>query len=290
MTNTPGDPDAPRVQPDPRDRPDGPPAEPAAVTREVPVTGGAAPTRETPVGGVPATEPGPSTAAVPPVDAEPPMPARHLPAPGREVTSGRPGPWDAAVAPFTVPPTRHDNAAPPWSASAPPPQAPAGWPPPGPPGAGDPGEGRRRITVAFVAAGAAVLVAAAVALAFGRLGGTPRPQTGARQTRSAAAVPKLRYRTVERDTGYFEGTVTLVNRGPTPMRSWTLGFTYPGADIHNAWEAVLRRTGENVTIVSAPTAAPIAPGEDFEVRFGGAGRPGMPTGCRLNGAPCSFVR
>jgi hypothetical protein len=100
----------------------------------------------------------------------------------------------------------------------------------------------------------------------------------------------VRYRTVERDVGYFEGTVTLVNHGKRPLKSWTLTFTYPGADIHNAWEVVLQGKGENVTIVNAPTAAPIAPGESFEVRFGGAGRPAMPANCRLNGAPCTFVR
>jgi endoglucanase len=150
--------------------------------------------------------------------------------------------------------------------------------------------------MAFVAAGAAVVVAGAIALAFGRLGGAPPPQARCageacpRETSGSAAAPRFRYRTVERDTGYFEGTVTLVNHGAAPLRSWTLTFTYPGADIHNAWEVVLRRTGQNVAIVSAPTAEPIAPGDEFEVRFGGAGRPGMPTNCRFNGTPCTFVR
>jgi hypothetical protein len=280
VTNTPGDPEDPWARPDPA--PAGGPS-PAAVTREVPITGGAAPTRETPL----------------PAGADLPMLTRDLPASGTlRATSDRPGPWDAVVAPFTVPPTRHDNRSlprgdrtpippgDPWGGPAPlPAAAPSGVPP-----AGGSAEGRSRTTVAFVAAGAAALVAAAVALAFGRLGGAPHSPTGTARTLSAAAVPHLRYRTVERDTGYFEGTVTLVNRGATPLRAWTLGFTYPGADIHNAWEVVLRRKGEHVVIVSAPGAAPIAPGGHFDVRFGGAGRPGMPTGCRLNGAPCAFTR
>jgi hypothetical protein len=158
------------------------------------------------------------------------------------------------------------------------------------------GAGPRRTTMAFVAAGAAVVVAGVIALAFGRLGGASHPQAGCagefcpRETSSKAAAPRFRYRTVERDTGYFEGTVTLVNRGATPLRSWTLTFTYPGADVHNAWEVVLRQTGQNVAIVNAATAEPIAPGDEFEVRFGGSGRPGMPTNCRFNGTPCTFVR
>jgi hypothetical protein len=106
----------------------------------------------------------------------------------------------------------------------------------------------------------------------------------------APVAAKLRYRTVERDVGYFEGTVTLVNHGRRPLSTWTLTFTYPGADIHNAWEVVLQGKGQNVTIANAPTAAPIAPGDSFEVRFGGAGRPGMPANCRLNGAPCTFIK
>ncbi|GLY72748.1 cellulose binding domain-containing protein [Actinoallomurus iriomotensis] len=327
------------------------------------------------------------TAAVP---ADLPMLTRELPAPGHDLpkaasdrpeavndvpeapgsrseaandvpeeTGSRSGPWDAVVAPFTAPATRHDQSAPRYRGRAArtaesrgeppaeplppgghPPSGTGGWPTPGPAGQGNgpasggapirpaagppggrtsgmpmdgtpsgphvgppggpvggraPGEGRRRMTMAIVAAGVAVVVAGGIAFAFGRLGGASRPQAGCAgeacsRTGSAAAGPRFRYRTVERDTGYFEGTVTLANRGATPWRSWTLTFTYPGADVHNAWEVVLRQTGQNVAIASAPTAEPIAPGDDFEVRFGGAGRPGMPTNCRFNGAPCTFVR
>jgi hypothetical protein len=146
-----------------------------------------------------------------------------------------------------------------------------------------------------MAAGGAVLVAATVSVLFRRLGGTgPRPASCtdegcASSARKTSAAPGLRYRTVERDIGYFEGTVTIVNHGTRPVRAWTLSFTYPGADVHNAWEVVLRQKGQNVVIVNAPTAEPIAPGDSFEVRFGGSGRPAMPTGCRLNGAPCTFL-
>jgi hypothetical protein len=149
-----------------------------------------------------------------------------------------------------------------------------------------------------VAVGVAVVVAGVVSLVFRQIGGGPaKPRSSCGVAGCASSVKtvapvaaKLRYRTVERDTGYFEGIVTIVNRGKRPLNTWTLSFTYPGADIHNAWEVVLQGKGQNVTMVNAATAAPIAPGDSFEVRFGGAGSPAMPMNCRLNGAPCTFVK
>ncbi len=106
--------------------------------------------------------------------------------------------------------------------------------------------------------------------------------------KSVAPLARLRYRTVDREVGYFEGTITFVNHGKQPLRAWTLAFSYPGADIHNIWEAVLQQRGQDVVIVNKPGAAPIAPGHSFAVQFGGAGRPSKPTNCRLDGAPCTF--
>ncbi|MDN3358900.1 cellulose binding domain-containing protein [Actinomadura sp. DC4] len=169
----------------------------------------------------------------------------------------------------------------------------------GPPNTGPTSGGnRRRLTAAIIAVGAAIVAAGATAIVFTQVGGsTSHPKAscapGGCATTAKSAVPapvKFRYRTVERDTGYFEGTVTLVNRGKSPIKTWTLTFTYPGADIHNAWEVVLQGKGQNVTIVNAPTAPPIAPGHSFEVRFGGGGSPGTPVACRFNNAPCAFTR
>jgi hypothetical protein len=147
--------------------------------------------------------------------------------------------------------------------------------------------------------GAALLVVGAVALVVQQSGGDsgPKPSCapGACQvTRTVPAAPpapgaKLKYRTTHREVGYFEATIRIVNRTGRPMDSWTLSFTYPGAQIHNAWEAVLRQKGQDVVISNAATAAPIDAGDGFEVQFGGAGRPSMPTNCRLNDAPCTFV-
>jgi hypothetical protein len=155
------------------------------------------------------------------------------------------------------------------------------------------------MVVALAAAVTAVLVAGGTAMLFAGSGGGPRhPASCAGETCPSApktvtavpAGPKLPYRTVDREVGYFEGTVQVVNRTRSPMRAWTLSFTYPGADIHNAWDVVLQQTGKDVIINSAATAQPIAPGDSVEVRFGGAGKPTMPMDCRLNGNPCTFTR
>lgn len=221
-------------------------------------------------------------------------PTVEQPIPAYSPASGKPGiPPDPTL-------TRGPDLSQP---GAPPPYGPppgATGPATGPltPGPQKPNAGKRRLTAALIAIGAAVVLAGVVSLAFRQVGGSParpRDSCGVAGCASpvktvAPVVAKFRYRTVERDVGYFEGTVTLVNHGKRPLSTWTLTFTYPGADIHNAWEVVLQGRGQNVTIANAPTAAPIAPGDSFEVRFGGAGRPGMPANCRLNGAPCTFVK
>jgi hypothetical protein len=155
-----------------------------------------------------------------------------------------------------------------------------------------------RILAALAAAGAAVLLAGGITMLFRQTGGAAKVpgsctacSSSTRKTAGAGAPtgPKLTYRTVDRQVGYFEGTVTIVNGSGRPMPSWTLSFSYPGADVHNAWDVVLQQTGQDVVIVNELTAPPIAPGESLEVRFGGAGTPTMPADCRLNGLPCTFT-
>ncbi len=204
-----------------------------------------------------------------------------------------PAPKAPTLAPSSASPTA---AQPPTSPPFPSPM-PNFDPPRTPDGAGTAprGAGIRRACGVIGAAAAAVIVAGMVVLVF------DRPQKPARtapcagcSTHGAGGTatptgPRFAYRTTDREIGYFEGAVTIVNHGRAPLRTWTLSFTYPGADVHNAWEAVLRRTGQDVVIANVAGARPIAPGESFDVQFGGTGRPAMPTNCRLNGDPCTFV-
>jgi hypothetical protein len=251
----------------------------------------------------PATVPGPEAPAASATPTVSDLPtAAHLPATGDTPTGAPSGHAPAGGHPATPGHTMalEVPGGPAGTHTFPAPYPGAGHRPPAypPPAAGRSGGPSPKVTAALAAAGLAVL-AAGGAVVFSQAGGSSKaPCAGAacggtrRATSTAAAPagPKLRYRTVDRETGYFEGTITIVNRGGLPMNAWRLTFTYPGADIHNVWEAVLMSRGETVTIANAATAAPIAPGGRFEVQFGGAGRPAMPTGCRLNDAPCVFVR
>ncbi len=158
---------------------------------------------------------------------------------------------------------------------------------------------KSKITV-LVAAGIAIVLAGGVAFAVFRDNGKKAPACPSTTNKACASQagkstapvvgPKFAYRTVERDVGYFEGTIMIVNRTGSPLARWTLSFTYPGADVHNAWEVTLRQPGQYVIVDSKAGARPIAPGASFEVRFGGAGRPVMPVDCEFNGQPCGFTR
>ncbi len=154
----------------------------------------------------------------------------------------------------------------------------------------------RRLLITIVAAGIAIVLAGGIAILA--LSHDKAPKKAANCTTTCPqkpnAVPqnpgpKFAYRTVDREVGYFEGTIMVANKTTTPLTKWTLSFTYPGADVHNAWEVALQQTGQYVIINSKPDALPIKPGAEFEVRFGGAGKPSMPTDCKFNGQPCRFT-
>ncbi|WP_433182535.1 cellulose binding domain-containing protein [Actinoallomurus sp. CA-150999] len=174
------------------------------------------------------------------------------------------------------------------------------YPPGGPhPPVAPPVAGRRPLSralwVGVILAGAVLMGAGFLLVYGGFAGGAKHPAPcGGKSCAPPVRQPappgaQIAYRTVERDAGYFEGTVTIANQGAQPMRSWSLSFRYPGANIHNTWDAVLQRQGEDTTLTGTATARPIAPGATLEVRFGGSGTPSMPTDCRLNGTPCAFV-
>ncbi|MFL6054357.1 MAG: cellulose binding domain-containing protein [Actinoallomurus sp.] len=171
------------------------------------------------------------------------------------------------------------------------------YPPTAPRGPTDPARARgwRVLGVSIVVIGA-LLLGSALLLVSGVFAGGPerhpcghRPCVVSPSVQVAAPGPRIAYRTVERDAGYFEGTVTIVNPTDRPMRSWTLSFRYPGADIHNTWDAALSRSGTEIFLAGTATSPPIAPGATLQVRFGGSGSPSMPADCRLNGTPCAFV-
>ena len=158
-----------------------------------------------------------------------------------------------------------------------------------------------RLIITLVAAGIAIVLAGGIAFALFDQGDKKKPtcpnsankacaaQGKQRPAPPAPSGPKFAYRTVDREVGYFEGTIMVVNKTGAPLPKWTLTFTYPGADVHNAWEVTLRKTGQDVIVDSKVGTQPLAPGASFEVRFGGAGKPATPTNCTFNGQPCRFT-
>jgi hypothetical protein len=97
------------------------------------------------------------------------------------------------------------------------------------------------------------------------------------------------YRTVQRDQGYFEGTVTVTNRTSAPLSTWELSFSYLGAQVRTVWGGVLVQAGSQVIIRNDPRTGPIPPGGTFAVKFGAGGAPSMPQSCRFGGRECGFT-
>lgn len=96
------------------------------------------------------------------------------------------------------------------------------------------------------------------------------------------------YQTVEVSPGYFEGSFVFTNNTGRPLDSWSVSFTYPGANITNVWGGELDRSGQSTVIRNDSNTAPVAAGASVTVRFGGSGQPSRPMSCQMAGQPCGF--
>ncbi|MBW8486101.1 cellulose binding domain-containing protein [Actinomadura parmotrematis] len=123
-------------------------------------------------------------------------------------------------------------------------------------------------------------------------GSPPAPQPSA-----AASAPPIgplvqgdgvTYQLVEQDDGYYEGRITFTNTTGKPLKTWRLAFRAPGGTVTNVWGGRLAKGGGDAVIESAPGAAPVPAGAEWEVRYGVAGPPARPQGCRLDGRACGF--
>ena len=99
------------------------------------------------------------------------------------------------------------------------------------------------------------------------------------------------YRVISQDQGYFEETVTVVNRTGRPWTTWQLSFTVPGANVRDIWGGVLAQRGTDPIVRNAPAQAVVQPGDSFEITFGASGDTVMaPQNCTFNGSPCTFTQ
>jgi hypothetical protein len=103
----------------------------------------------------------------------------------------------------------------------------------------------------------------------------------------------------QRDFDHFQGQLTLVNQGGSPVAGWTAELTLPGDEIFavenqdgrdgspfDHWQF----DGDTLTISADNSSETLAPGEPLSLTIHGQGRTTSPTGCTFNGAACPALR
>ena len=103
----------------------------------------------------------------------------------------------------------------------------------------------------------------------------------------------------QRDFDHFQGQLTLVNQGGSPVAGWTAELTLPGDEVFSVenqdgrdgspfdhWQF----DGDTLTISADNSSETLAPGEPLSLTINGQGRTTSPTGCTFNGAACPTLR
>ena len=103
----------------------------------------------------------------------------------------------------------------------------------------------------------------------------------------------------QRNFDHFQGQLTLVNQGSSPVAGWTAELTLPGDEIFSVenqdgrdgfpfdhWQF----DGDTLTISADNSSETLTPGEPLSLSIHGRGRTTSPTGCSFNGAPCPTLR
>jgi Cellulose binding domain len=116
----------------------------------------------------------------------------------------------------------------------------------------------------------------------------PRRAAAPRRKTAAAPAPTVEYTFRSRwDTGYVV-LIRFANTSSSPWTGWSLSFRPgDGSRITSSWNTRLSQSGGVVRATDEGWAEAVAPGE--QVVFGMEGtRSFQPSGCVLNGRPCSF--
>ena len=103
----------------------------------------------------------------------------------------------------------------------------------------------------------------------------------------------------QRDFDHFQGQLTLVNQGGSPVAGWTAELTLPGDEVFSVenqdgrdgfpfdhWQF----DGDTLTISADNSSETLSPGEPLSLSINGRGRTTSPTGCTFNGATCPALR
>jgi hypothetical protein len=103
----------------------------------------------------------------------------------------------------------------------------------------------------------------------------------------------------QRDFDHFEGQLTLVNQGASPVAGWTAELTLPGDEVFSVENQAGRNgfpfehwrfDGDTLTMSADSSSETLSPGEPLSLSIHGRGRTTSPTGCTFNGAACPALR
>ncbi|MFG2296114.1 cellulose binding domain-containing protein [Streptomyces sp. NPDC048603] len=118
------------------------------------------------------------------------------------------------------------------------------------------------------------------------IGGTAVVFSGTAQAAAVGAV----YTKSSSWNGGYTGQYVITNRTGQARSDWTLQFDLPaGAKIDSLWNGTHTVEGRRVTVKPAAWNRELAAGASVTVGFvmSGAGSPGDPTACRIDGVKCS---
>ncbi|MGW7455489.1 glycoside hydrolase family 18 protein [Streptomyces sp. NPDC054787] len=137
---------------------------------------------------------------------------------------------------------------------------------------------RRRTSRTAKVTGAIVAAAVIGGAAFAFTGTAQAASVGAAYTKSSSW------------SGGYTGQYVITNHTGQVQSDWTLQFDLPaGTRIDSLWNGTHTVEGQRVTVKPADWNRRLAAGASVTVGFvtSGAGAPGDPTGCRINGLKCS---
>lgn len=103
----------------------------------------------------------------------------------------------------------------------------------------------------------------------------------------------------QRDFDHFDGQLTLVNQGGSPVAGWTAELTLPGDEVFSVenqdgrdgfpfdnWQF----DGDTLTISAGSSSGTLTSGQPLSLSIHGRGRTTSPTGCTFNGTTCPTLR
>ncbi|WP_091653292.1 cellulase family glycosylhydrolase [Micromonospora pallida] len=103
----------------------------------------------------------------------------------------------------------------------------------------------------------------------------------------AADAPTASFTKVNDWGSGWEGRYTITNSGAVTITSWRLELDLPaGTTIGSYWDALLTSGGQHHTFTNQSWNGTVAPGASVSFGFVANGS-GSPTGCTLNGRPCT---